>query len=638
MFALLFLLGFLSVLAQSNGNEYILIDRLRLDFLDLENEMWKHVLWDTTQFDSSASEIYLVDHLTEFDKALRQMSDDIVEPMTPARSTIWLLELYPELRHIDNLYEKFRQYLRDQKEVITVSKKSIDDSIDADEMIRDIRNVQLGANATANKVYAITRNLFQILLEMELMSYYSKEYFQSPQQMYYNIYNVLALRDLKTYIMIEYTYLIDQVLNNGKHNYQPLAIENRKRFEAHYNKTLSSVRSRMVYSSTKYWRTDPESHSKGTTYDEFTRLLQGHIQNEVDMNHQRSCRSTCADYSMAKSYGCYDSDSPYCKLEKCGGRLIGCRFIKSDMDICPARTKSRRYEFIRYENGRLFGKNNNCWKKTVESWHRWFVHCSYCMCLCDDPNILSDRFINLRPVLSDVKANKIITGIKFVKAERVLHMQIQEGQLLPGGHVNQSTVQWVPLESYKITDVGVYKNKDFYQLSYEYRSMALDNVEAPEPNYVVTGVQFVVVNNVVRLSVRFNKMDWMNGIILKNITETITATTKNLDEVRFDENVDVPILRLKTNLVTQRFKFVRFTHTGFDADAAQTTIPYIDVQPVYNKPAVPLRAIEIGYKENNPSGGFITPVIFTYNYGTLLNAKFPSFDTRPDTLLQVVDN
>ncbi|XP_076270404.1 uncharacterized protein LOC143202632 [Rhynchophorus ferrugineus] len=168
--------------------------------------------------------------------------------------------------------------------------------------------------------------------------------------------------------------------------------------------------------------------------------------------------------------------------------------------------------------------------------------------------------------------------------------------------------------------------------------MALDNVEAPEPNYVVTGVQFVVVNNVVRLSVRFNKMDWMNGIILKNITETITATTKNLDEVRFDENVDVPILRLKTNLVTQRFKFVRFTHTGFDADAAQTTIPYIDVQPVYNKPAVPLRAIEIRYKENNPSGGFITPVIFTYNYGTLLNAKFPSFDTRPDTLLQVVDN
>ncbi|XP_062130809.1 uncharacterized protein LOC133841967 [Drosophila sulfurigaster albostrigata] len=72
---------------------------------------------------------------------------------------------------------------------------------------------------------------------------------------------------------------------------------------------------------------------------------------------------------------------------------------------------------------------------------------------CDPPlqkgNITLDvdeiRYFNLRETLSDVKVNKVVTGVRFVKSNRVFHLQIQQGQLLPRGFIKASTVEWKPL-------------------------------------------------------------------------------------------------------------------------------------------------------------------------------------------------
>lgn len=73
----------------------------------------------------------------------------------------------------------------------------------------------------------------------------------------------------------------------------------------------------------------------GKNYDEFTRLLQGHIQNEVDMSSRRTCRATCDAYSYTTSYGCYDYKSDFCqKIERCNGNIIGCYFVESHASIC----------------------------------------------------------------------------------------------------------------------------------------------------------------------------------------------------------------------------------------------------------------------------------------------------------------
>lgn len=70
--------------------------------------------------------------------------------------------------------------------------------------------------------------------------------------------------------------------------------------------------------------------------------------------------------------------------------------------------------------------------------------------------------------------------------------------------------------------------------------------------------------------------------------------------------------------------YVKFTHTSWSADAAQTTIPFIDMQSVYSKPAVPLKGAGIFYKGGHGYGGFVGPMIKTYEHLNLLSSKMPT--------------
>lgn len=73
----------------------------------------------------------------------------------------------------------------------------------------------------------------------------------------------------------------------------------------------------------------------------------------------------------------------------------------------------------------------------------------------------------------------------------------------------------------------------------------------------------------------------------------------------------------------ETLRYVPFTHTSFTKDAAQTTIPYIDIQPVINEPAVPLVGAGIYYKGAEGFGGFIAPKIKTYDFGRHASIVMP---------------
>ena len=62
-----------------------------------------------------------------------------------------------------------------------------------------------------------------------------------------------------------------------------------------------------------------------------------------------------------------------------------------------------------------------------------FWHCSYCLCKCDAPGPKSDRYWSLRPVTADLKNNKVVTGVKFVKKNRVIHIEIEQATALAEG-------------------------------------------------------------------------------------------------------------------------------------------------------------------------------------------------------------
>lgn len=116
----------------------------------------------------------------------------------------------------------------------------------------------------------------------------------------------------------------------------------------------------MEISDRYLWRCDPNDHVEGETYLQITRLLQGYVENEVDLNRDGGCWENCPYYQLTESYGCFKE--LYCaKQPKCSGKLLFCTFFDADMWICPASPLStRRYEYIKYENGKVLGEEKYC--------------------------------------------------------------------------------------------------------------------------------------------------------------------------------------------------------------------------------------------------------------------------------------
>lgn len=78
--------------------------------------------------------------------------------------------------------------------------------------------------------------------------------------------------------------------------------------------------------------------------------------------------------------------------------------------------------------------------------------------------------------------------------------------------------------------------------------------------------------------------------------------------------------------------YLKFTHTDFDKDMAQTTIPFIDSQKVTSYPQVPLRGAGIYYKGSKGYGGFIAPSITAYDFSKHMELEFPEPEKRNDVL------
>lgn len=113
-------------------------------------------------------------------------------------------------------------------------------------------------------------------------------------------------------------------------------------------------------SSRSLWRCDPDVFEEDFNFLEITRLLQGHVENEKDLNRERTCTETCPNYQFTEEFGC--SERSVCNRQpKCLGKLLFCITLEDDMWICPGNKKgSRRYEYIEYDNGRVLGDSKPC--------------------------------------------------------------------------------------------------------------------------------------------------------------------------------------------------------------------------------------------------------------------------------------
>lgn len=136
----------------------------------------------------------------------------------------------------------------------------------------------------------------------------------------------------------------------------------RKDYEKKIIESLISTQSIFEHADKSFQVCDPDDFVEDENFLQLTRLLQGYIENEINLNSQGSCTQACSDYSLAQSRDECVKGSICNKQDKCRGNITNCQSMNDDMWICPGGGKNdmRRYGYITYDNGDIMGKAYGC--------------------------------------------------------------------------------------------------------------------------------------------------------------------------------------------------------------------------------------------------------------------------------------
>ncbi|KAK9746499.1 protein of unknown function (DUF4803) [Popillia japonica] len=417
---------------------------------------------------------------------------------------------------------------------------------------------------------------------------------ESPNQLLYNLFNKIVLTQIKGYAIIQFSYAILEIHDKGYYLKESKLAkkEIRDKLQELFNETIQTT----AKLSRDYWRHDPDEYKRGENYLELTKLLQGYVVNEKLLNRDQHCYGQCKHFKEISIFNC--QTDPFCRKQaRCNGKAYHCRSLNPiDMQICPApRGNTRRYDYIEYDNHDILGVKSNCSTSLInlDGLIGW---CPYCMCFCDDQDFSSDRFFSLRQVVSDTKQNKVVTGIRFAKKNKMIHLQVQQGEILPYGVINVTSLEWVPIDNFKIND------RRFTPLQF-----------GKNPKDKRTHLN---------LEIRMTKFHFESGRLFP--TSGSHTWYRNL-KTEFSpynsrtriptEDLDIPTkTKSRNTIVSKGDQFVEFTHTDITKDVGQTTIPFIDSQDVVTKVPTPLVGAGLYYKSSPGYGGFIGLKIVTYNF------------------------
>lgn len=594
------------------------VDAARVQTMHLVQQLWKNVsnphFTTMVRQETLESTFQLIAALESLKKAIDEVQEPVLEDKLQYIYRWEKLQAYSHGVH--SLYETFLNFMQGQRQTQRLASRRAWLDI-AETILQDMpkaENIHRLILAAEEKEKNST--IFVAALQEQVGNVCDNR--QSTQLMLYNMYVRLQITQLQSYIMGQSAYVLLQIYEKG--DYEERAVRLTEQLVNKSKEQAKAVLKAMKDASRVKWRCDPKNQNylEHKTYEQITRLLQGYIENEVDMNEKQTCRGGCHHYDYAQNFGCYNDK--FCSQQpKCEGRILDCQFIESDMKVCQSDPgEKRRYEYVEYKSTALLGTdrmvlpNVNCTLVSVNSWWRFLMpaHCSYCFCLCDEPGPLSDRFFSLSPQVADVTSNKVITGLRFVKIRRVIYIQIQEGSLLPHGMINASTVEWKPVNT----------NKPDYKMSWEKRSIDLDDLEAPE-GHALTGIRFQEVGTHLNMEIMVSPIIFNKGSLKRPTELSYWIGNANTDSAHVNPRSE---LQLRSNNVphgsngpcrpdSKHDSFVKFTHSDIVTDAAQTTVPFIDIQPVEFDPPAMLGGAGLHHKGSDTSAGFVALKVFNYN-------------------------
>ncbi|XP_008560277.2 uncharacterized protein LOC103580336 [Microplitis demolitor] len=404
------------------------------------------------------------------------------------------------------------------------------------------------------------------------------------------------------------------------------------------------------------------------------RAVQMTMLHEYMLTSDGSCSGSCSGINTHKIYREYEDfqKKTWYPENPCQGMINECRDMNY-VEFCemPGNFKERLIYVDNYDD-RTYGSTQNCWFGKKSALWKLMIgayRCHPCLCQCieDKAESKATRTVSFRPQRTDVNKNMVLTGIRFIKKNQVIHLQIEQGKLIKDGRIENGTTEWLPIDEFKYdaeTEGGAFvrvvndkeipmkKDIDYGFITDKRRYFYLDDLIVEEPNYVITGARLTLAMfspDDFQLEVRVTRFNFTTGSLIPldpkrkvqgnvesnggNISsQWISAdllmlfTTKKYVDRKFvdvKEKMD-PVNSYNNIPDSEDHSRLMLTHSSVIDDVGQSTIPYFDIQPVVPEPRVALDGIGLYHRGNGESGGFLSLKLFTHNISNYLNPVIKS--------------
>ncbi|KAK0087198.1 hypothetical protein PV325_001567 [Microctonus aethiopoides] len=445
----------------------------------------------------------------------------------------------------------------------------------------------------------------------------------SAQQYMFFFYGSLIITEIKGLIILTFAHSILQNLRGhtmvSPYNSKLALKEFEERvmdYHYHMNEAMASL-------PTVIYRCEAHSPVRGKDFIEFVNyrraillsssiILPPHIKYNGKYHIKKV--TTCDEINSSSI------NQPHLK----GLQISNCKTLGSgaNVGICHAKpNSSRKYQWFKVWS-QIYGRNEEC-STSIQtgSGDLDTINNHFCLCYATDNNL--HRFnnsilrISMASQKSDIHNNMFVVGVKFVVYEGGIHLQIQQSKFIRG-ELNSNATVWKKLDDFAQDT----KRKLLYStLSDFLGQLYLDDVMLP-PKYLVTGVRFLSRSTSPAgyyLQVHGTPYDLQTGKLNPEDSMWFIGGdwkySKRLDYER--DRIEIKILNHDDPVRCNGYnydqttnKFIQFQHSSVIKDAGQSTIPYIDAQPVEIYPPFPLSGIGLFYREKADCGGYIAPRIF----------------------------
>lgn len=228
--------------------------------------------------------------------------------------------------------------------------------------------------------------------------------------------------------------------------------------------------------------------------------------------------------------------------------------------------------------------------------------------------------------------DRVVTGVRIVKENGVFQLAISQRTLHKYGQTDDSEQDtWKLADAqFAVTDRGLIDGIDYFTLTYENRSVNVDDLRLPRDK-VVTGVRFHQLHGHLILQIRATDFDYFNGTLI-NVAHNPWLMNEHGGQYeidvgqRTDPTAPDGAIQRPSRLPNA---YVRFGPTEFGADLGQLTVPFVETAPLESKNPIILNGIGLTYKTNDASGGFIALKTIAY--------EFELADPTPDEQYDYID-